>query len=434
MSVLSKLRRRRRGAAAEGAPEALPREGRGEAAGRLDRLLRGAVHRRLAGFRGGRLVLREDGRETRFGPAGEAALSAAIDVHDPAFYRHVALGGHLGAAESYIRGQWDCDDLTALLRMFCRDFDTVEHLEHGTARAASWIGRLVYRFRRNTARGSRRNIAAHYDLGDDFFSLFLDPTMAYSCALFPRPDATLEEASREKFDRVCRKLALSPSDHVLEIGSGWGGFAVHAAGRYGCRVTTTTISQRQVEYARALVAERGLTDRVSVLDQDYRRLGGTFDKLVSIEMIEAVGWQYFDAFFGVCSARLKPDGLMLLQAITVPDQRFDRHRRGDDFIQQYIFPGGCLPSLGAICRSLGRATDLRVVGLEDITAHYPPTLAQWRERLRARADEARELGLCDELLRLFEFYFSYCEAGFRERLIGDAQILLAKPAWRGEGY
>jgi len=257
--------------------------------------------------------------------------------------------------------------------------------------------------------------------------------MAYSCAVFPRPDSTLHEASVAKFDRVCRKLALTADDHVLEIGSGWGGFAVYAAGQYGCRVTTTTISRKQYEYTRQRVEAAGLADRVTVLFEDYRVLQGTFDKLVSIEMIEAVGYQYFDSYFRVCSERLKPHGMMLLQAIVIPDQRYDRYRRSADFIQRYVFPGGCLPSPGAICRSLGRATDLQLFHLEDITAHYAETLSHWRQRFRANLDQVRRQGFSDEFIRTWEFYFSYCEGGFRERMIGDVQMLLTKPACRSGG-
>jgi cyclopropane-fatty-acyl-phospholipid synthase len=304
------------------------------------------------------------------------------------------------------------------------------NLERGPARLLSPLHRIAHLLRRNTASGSRRNISAHYDLGNDFFSLFLDETMAYSCAIFSRADSSLYEASVTKFDRICRKLELTADDHVLEIGSGWGGFAIHAAQRYGCRVTTTTISPRQHEFTRRQVEAAGLGERVTVLCEDYRALTGSYDKLVSIEMIEAVGHEYFDTYFRVCSDRLKPDGMMLLQAIVIPDQRYDRYRRSADFIQRYIFPGGCLPSIGAICRSLGRATDLRLFHLEDITPHYAETLAQWRQRFGANLDRIGKLGFSEDFLRTWEFYFCYCEGGFRERVIGDVQVLLTKPACR----
>jgi len=395
-----------------------------------DKILRRMVWRRLESIADGRLVI-EDGAERRtFGSHYDSSLAATVWVRDPRFYRHLVLGGSLGAAESYIRGYWDCDDLTSLVRIFCRNAAVSTNLERGPARLLSPLHRIGHLLRRNTTSGSRRNIEAHYDLGNDFFSLFLDETMAYSCAIFSPPDSNLYEASVAKFDRICRKLELSADDHVLEIGSGWGGFAIHAAQRYGCRVTTTTISPRQYEFTRGQVAAAGLGDRVTVLCEDYRALTGSYDKLVSIEMIEAVGHEYFDTYFRACSDRLKSDGMMLLQAIVIPDQRYDRYRRSADFIQRYIFPGGCLPSIGAICRSVGRVTDLCLFHLEDITPHYAETLARWRQRFEANLDRIRKLGFGEDFTRTWEFYFCYCEGGFRERVIGDVQILLTKPRCR----
>jgi cyclopropane-fatty-acyl-phospholipid synthase len=283
---------------------------------------------------------------------------------------------------------------------------------------------------RNTLAGSQANIAAHYDLGNDFYALFLDETMTYSCGIFEQEDSTLEEASLAKYDRICRKLALKPEDEVLEIGTGWGGFAIYAAGRYGCRVTTTTISRAQFDLARPRIAEAGLEDRVTLLLKDYRHLTGSYDKLVSIEMIEAVGFEYFDTFFSVCSERLKDDGLMCLQAITIADQVFDRYRRSHDFIRSHVFPGSCLISLGALSASLARATDLRLIHLEDLTPHYARTLKLWRERFFANLDQVRALGYPETFIRLWEFYLCYCEGGFAERYIGDVQMVLAKPGNR----
>ena len=370
----------------------------------------------------------DGGNHQEFGRCAEDSLTANIEIRDPRFYRHLVFGGSLGAAEAYIRGYWTCDNLVDLVRIFCRNAAASAGLEGGPARILSPLARIGHWLKRNTPSGSRQNIAAHYDLGNEFFSAFLDETMAYSCAIFPCAQSTLHEASVAKFDRICQKLALESNDRVLEIGTGWGGFALHAAREYGCRVTTTTISRKQYEYSRQQVAAAGLSDRVTVLCEDYRALTGSFDKLVSIEMIEAVGHQYFDTFFRVCSERLKPHGMMLLQAIVIPDQRFERYRRSVDFIQRYIFPGGCLPSIGAICQSLGRATDLQLSHLEDITAHYAETLALWRRRFRANLDQVRGLGFSEEFIRTWAFYFCYCEGGFRERAIGDVQILLTKPA------
>lgn len=395
-----------------------------------DKILRRMVWRRLQSLASGRLVIEEGVEHRTFGSNRDHSLTSTVRVRDPRFYRHLVLGGSLGAAEAYIRGYWDCDDLVSLVRIFCRNAAVSTNLEHGPARLLSPLYRIAHLLRRNTKTGSRRNIAAHYDLGNDFFSLFLDETMAYSCALFPQADSTLYEASVAKFDRICRKLELKPEDHVLEIGSGWGGFAIHAARQYGCRVTTTTISVRQYEFTRKQVETAGLGEKITVLCEDYRALAGSYDKLVSIEMIEAVGYEYFDTYFRVCSDHLKPDGMMLLQAIVIPDQRYDRYRRSVDFIRRYIFPGGCLPSIGAICRSLGRVTDLRLFHLEDITPHYAKTLAHWRQRFSTNLDRIEKLGFSEEFLRTWEFYFCYCEGGFRERVIGDVQILLTKPECR----
>lgn len=388
------------------------------------------VFRRLANLSQDRLTLVDgDGRRT-FGPSVAGESPVELHVRDSRFYRSLAFGGSIGAAEAYILGYWDCDHLVELMRLFCRDTTVSGGLEGGLARLTRPVRKMAHRLRGNTLGGSRRNIAAHYDLGDEFFALFLDETMAYSCGIFPNPQATLREASLAKFERVCRKLRLSEQDHIMEIGSGWGGFAVYAAQKYGCRVTTTTISSRQYQFTLRRVQEEGLSDRVTVLCEDYRNLAGQFDKLVSIDMIEAVGYEYFDTYFKACSDLLKPDGMMLLQAITIPDQRFDRYRRSVDFTQRYIFPGGCLPSLGTICGSLGRGTDMQPVHLEDLTAHYARTLEHWRRRLIANIDEIRALGFSEEFLRLWEFYFCFCEAGFRERMIGDVQLLLCKPQCR----
>ena len=396
----------------------------------LDGRLRQMVFRRLANLSEGRLtVVDGDGRHT-FGPSVAGASTVELHVRDSRFYRRLALGGSMGAAEAYLSGYWDCDPLVELMRLFCRDTTVSGGMEGGPARLAGPVRKIARRFQKNTLGGSRRNVAAHYDLGDDFFSLFLDDTMAYSCGIFPNPQSTLREASLAKFERVGRTLQLCGDDQLVEIGSGWGGFALYAAKNYGCRVTTTTISKRQYEFTLRRVREEGLADRVTVLCDDYRNLAGQFDKLVSIEMIEAVGYEYFDTYFKACSNLLKPDGMMLLQAITIPDQRFDRYRRSVDFIQRYVFPGGCLPSLGSICRSLGRVTDLRPVQLDDLTPHYARTLEIWRRRFDENIDKVRALGFSEEFLRLWEFYFCYCEAGFRERIIGDVQLLLCKPQCR----
>ena len=377
-------------------------------------------------LREGRLVLAEDGRRRRrFGPPG-AALSATVRLHDDRFWRALPRGS-LALAEAYMDGSWDCDDLVTLVRIGAREIPRIDRWRRPFLPARRALTRLP----RNTRSAARRHIAAHYDLGNDMFRLFLDETMTYSCAVFESPDMTLREAQEAKLDRVCRKLELTPDDHVVEIGSGWGSFALHAAGRYGCRVTTTTISREQHAVATERVREAGLDDRVAVLLVDYRDLRGRFDKLVSIEMIEAVGWQYFDLFFHRCSELLRPNGLMLLQAITIDDRAYSLEKATRSFVNQLIFPSGCLPSVEVIRRCGARATNMRMVDLEDITQHYPETLQRWRENFIRAEARAEQLGYDRRFRRLWELYFAWCEGGFRERRIGDVQALLAKPAYRG---
>ena len=305
-----------------------------------------------------------------------------------------------------------------------------EGMDSGWAFLSERIGEFLHKLNKNTHNGSLKNIVAHYDLGNDFFSLFLDETMAYSCGIFESPESTLRDASVAKFDRMCRNLDLTPADHLLEIGSGWGGFAIHAAKEYGCRVTTTTISREQYREAQRRVKEENLDERVNVLDKDYRLLTGTYDKLASIEMIEAVGHHYLDKFFAVCSSLLKPDGMMGLQAITVTDQRYNTHKKLGSFINKYIFPGSNLVSVGAMCRSVAKKTDMQLVHLYDITVHYARTLREWRQRFEVKLDRVRTLGMSEEFIRMWIFYLAYCEAGFATRWTQDFQLFFAKPACR----
>lgn len=387
------------------------------------------VRRQIERLAEGEVTLVDGPEIFRYGQAPD--LRATIAVHDPRFYQDVALGGSLGAAESYIAGRWSCDDLTALCRIFARNLDVADDLEQGWARFTAPLAKSFHWLRRNTQRGSRQNIRAHYDLGNDFFRLFLDETMNYSCGVFESRTSSMKDASVSKMDLICRKLALQPKDHLLEIGTGWGALAIHAATRYGCRVTTTTISSEQYEWAREAVRRAGVGERVEVLLADYRDLGGRFDKLVSVEMIEAVGHEFLDTYFGQCSRLLQPDGMMLLQAITMADHRYESYRRSVDFIQRFVFPGSCLPSVAAMCGSVARATDLRLTHLQDITPHYAETLRRWRSQFLERQDDVRRLGFSDQFIRLWEFYLCYCEAGFEERTIGDVQLVLAKPQYKG---
>lgn len=396
--------------------------------GLLDRLARRIVTRRLADLRRGEITLSDNSGACRVGQADD--LHVSLRVHRPRFFRSAIAGGAMSVAESYLRGDWDCDDLTGLFRIFIRNRESAYRLDSGIARLAGMAHRTIHWLRGNTRRRSRKNIGAHYDLGNDFFRLWLDETMAYSSGVFPHPTATLAEASREKFDRICRKLDLQPRDQVLEIGAGWGGFALHAAREYGCRVTTTTISREQRLAANDRVRTAGLADRIAVLDRDYRDLEGKYDKLASIEMIEAVGHKYLDAFFRKCGELLRPDGSLVLQAIVMPDRYYDEYLRTIDFIRTYVFPGGCLPSLGAMLASAARTTDLRFVHAEDFAPHYAETLRRWRTAFHDRLDEVRALGYPERFIRMWDYYLCQCEAVFEERHVGVLQIQFDKPLCR----
>ncbi|MDJ0940866.1 MAG: cyclopropane-fatty-acyl-phospholipid synthase family protein [Woeseiaceae bacterium] len=395
---------------------------------RLDKLARRIVRRRMESIRDGQIVVSENGRHETFGNLTPAMpLTAQLTIKDPRFYSEVAFGGVIGSGEAFIHDYWSCDELTTLVRILLRNRDVLTDMNSGAAILTRPLQRLFHRLNRNTKDGSRRNISAHYDLGNDFYQLWLDDRMMYSSAVYERPDMPLEIASTAKLDRICRKLRLTADDHLVEIGSGWGGFAIYAAKNYGCRVTTTTISEQQHEYARDAIAAAGVEDRVELLFRDYRDLDGQYDKLVSIEMIEAVGWQFHDTFFRKCSDLLKPDGEMLLQAITMADQYYEGYKNTVDFIRRYIFPGGCLTSVTAMSETLTRVTDMRSVHIEDIGPHYATTLRDWRERFNAKLDEVRALGYSDEFIRMWTYYLCYCEGAFIERTIGNVQMHIAKP-------
>ena len=401
--------------------------------GRLDRMARRATLGRLAELREGELTLVEADSRAMFGtPCDAFPIHVTLNVHDVRFYSALAFRGSLGAGETYMAGLWSCDDLPGLVRLLIRNRGVLERFESGLARLATPLLRCFGWLRRNTRAGSRRNIAEHYDLGNEFYELFLDETMTYSCAVFESSKMKLREAQIAKYDRLCRKLQLAPADHVLEIGTGWGGFALHAASTYGCRVTTTTISREQHDYAKARIDRAGLSDRVELLMDDYRDLSGMYDKLVSIEMVEAVGARFLETFLRACSDRLKPDGAMALQAITIAEQEYAQHTKTVDFIKRYIFPGSCLVSVEALCRAATRATDLKPVHLEDITPHYAQTLGLWCDRFLARLDDVRAMGFPDEFIRMWEYYLRYCQGAFAERYIGDIQMVFHKPLCRAE--
>jgi cyclopropane-fatty-acyl-phospholipid synthase len=397
----------------------------------FQKVARKAVFALLRSLSHGRITLREQDSTHVFGPkTEEPALEATLTVHDPRFYAKVLLGGSVGAGEAYMSGYWSADNLATVVQIAAMNQSVRDGVDEGWMRIYAPLHQWYHFMRRNTFRGSRNNIIAHYDLGNDFYRLFLDDTMTYSCAVFEGEDRSLKSAQIAKYDRICKKLQLTADDNLLEIGTGWGGFAIHAATTTGCRVTTTTISDQQFELATQRVAEAGLSHRITILQTDYRELEGQYDKLVSIEMIEAVGHQYLDTFFKVCSKLLKPDGMMLLQAITIADHAFDAYKHSVDFIRRYIFPGSCLPSVTAMSRSIAGQTDLRIFHLEDITPHYARTLRLWREQFFAQIEKVKKLGYDDVFVRMWDFYLSYCEGGFRSRHIGDIQILLTKPMCR----
>ncbi len=393
-----------------------------------DTLSRAATNQVLNRLRNGRIEVLEDGRQRGFGPP-DADLRATVRINDPAAWRG-PIRGSVGLGETYVDGLWETDDLVTLIRIAARELRQLDGIRGLVARPRGLMHRVRRLVPENTRGGARTNISAHYDLGNDLFAAFLDHRMMYSCAVFPNEDATLEEAQLAKLDRISERLHLGPNNHLLEIGTGWGGMAIHAARKTGCRVTTTTISRAQYDLATRRVREAGLEDRVTVLLEDYRDLSGRYDRLVSVEMIEAVGWQYFDEYFRRCDELLTDDGLMLLQAITIDDGIYEIEKASRSFANTHVFPGGCLPSEGLIASSLARVTSMRQVWIDDITAHYPPTLAAWRERFFAAWDRLRSQGYDERFRRLWDFYLSSSEAGFRERRIGDVQVLLAKPRWR----
>ncbi len=398
----------------------------------LDRVLRNRLLAQLGRLDHGRLVIEDALGTCELGSMSRAApaLQVHIQVGDPAFYRAIAINGSVGAGEAYMNGHWRCDDLVALVRLLVRNRDLLDGMETALASLGGWAMRAWHNLRRNTRVGSRRNIAAHYDLGNDFFGLFLSPDLMYSSALWAGADDTLEAASARKLDHICRKLDLRAGDRVIEIGTGWGGFAVHAARHYGCHVTTTTISREQHAMAARRVEEAGLGDRVTLLLNDYRDLDGNYDKLVSIEMIEAIGAQYQDQYFAKLGRLLKPDGVALVQAITIEDHRYAKAVKAVDFIKRHVFPGSFIPSVSAMLESKTRASDLGLIHLEDFGLSYARTLQAWRERFLTQLPRVRGQGFDDRFIRLWEFYLAYCEGGFRERSIGVAHLLLARPGYR----
>ena len=390
-------------------------------------LLRRGVMRQLSQLKNGHLVVIENGERLMFGDCS-AGLVAEVHIHDTNLWGMIASSGSIGAGEAFIHGYWSSPDLTKVVRVLVSNMAVLDAMEDGLARLGRPLIRALHWINRNTRKGSQKNIAAHYDLGNEMFEQFLDPTMMYSAAQFLSEDDTLEQAQLNKLQRICQKLDLKPEDHLLEIGTGWGSMALFAAQHYGCKVTTTTLSKEQFDYTKARIEALGLQDQVTLLLEDYRDLTGQYDKLVSIEMIEAVGHRFLPSYFKQCSHLLKPHGLMLLQAITIREQRYEQAKTSVDFIQRYIFPGGALPSVQKMLEIVGKDTDMNLMHMEDFGLHYAKTLRLWHENFRRAHGRLTELGYDEYFLRLWEFYLCYCEGGFLERSIGTAQLLLAKPA------
>ena len=351
---------------------------------------------------------------------------ANITINHPKAYKSILMEGSVGAGASYIDGYWDTDDLQKLITMIIKNDALFNQIESPIARFFSFMRTINYKLKINSIRRAKENILAHYDLGNDFFKLILDPSMMYSCALYKPSDISLEEASQNKIRAICNALQLKPSDHILEIGTGWGGFACFAAKEYGCKVTTTTISEKQYLYVNEKINQLGLNHQIKLLKEDYRKLSGQYDKVVSIEMIEAVGHKYFDTFFQQCHQLLKPGGLFFLQAIVINDQAYEAAKNEVDFIKKYIFPGGCLPSVHSISKSIADKTTLQLLSFEDIGHHYVSTLNDWHKNLLTNKDEILAQGFTESFIRTWEFYFCYCAAGFQTNYISDIHALWRK--------
>lgn len=405
-----------------------------DAFGAIDRFLRQRMIDQLRGLRGGELRLIDAMGDICLGDGADAGLRATLRVLDPEFYRCVAGNGSVGAGEAYMASLWRCDDLVALMRLLVRNRDLLDGMEGGVAKLGGMAMRALHALRRNTRDGSRRNISAHYDLGNPLFKLFLDDELMYSSAIFASAEDSLGTASLRKLARICEKLDLKPHDHLLEIGTGWGGMALYAAKNFGCRVTTTTISREQHALASERIAAAGLSDRVTLLLEDYRDLRGQYDKLVSVEMVEAIGHQYLDTYMAKCSSLLKDDGLALIQAITIEDHRYRQALHSVDFIKRHIFPGSFIPCVSVLIDAAARAGELRLLNLEDIGPSYARTLRHWRQRFLDRIEDVRALGYDERFERMWEFYLCYCEGGFTERSISVAQLLLARSGNRRTEY
>ena len=391
----------------------------------LSKIFRNALLKKFKNLQYGYIVLIDNDKRFTFGKKSEK-LQTEVTINSQEFYVLLGSGGVLGVSEAFMAGYWNSTNLVVLLQIVLKNKRLMDSLDSGFARLIQPINKQIHKRHQNTLTGSKNNILAHYDLSNDFYKLWLDPTMTYSCGYFNKKNSTLESASIEKIDRICRKLHLSSSDTLLEIGTGWGSFSTHAAKNYGCKITTTTISDAQFQYAEKLFKKEGLESQINLVNIDYRNLEGQYDKIVSIEMIEAVGYQYIPEYFKKVSSLLKPDGLLAIQGITYNDQNFDDYKNSVDFIKKYIFPGSCLISLSQVIDVMKVHTDLALVDMEDITQHYTETLKRWRENFLNVLPDVRKLGFSEAFIKMWEFYFVFCEAGFLERNIGDVQMIIAK--------
>ena len=353
-----------------------------------------------------------------------------VTIHSNEFYVFLGSGGVTGVAEAYMAGYWTADNLVLLLQIVLKNKKILLSLDSGFAKLINPINKLIHWSKQNTLKGSKQNILAHYDLSNDFYKLWLDPTMTYSCGYFNNDSVSLEQASIEKIDRICRKLKLNENDHILEIGTGWGSFSLYAAKQYGCTIDTVTISDAQYEYASRKIESSGLGSKINIFNKDYRKIEGQYDKIVSIEMIEAVGHQFIPQYFSKISSLLKEDGLLVIQGITYNDQNFEQYKNSVDFIKKYIFPGSCLISVAQISDVIKEYTDLAIVDMEDITKHYAETLNRWKVNFMKVTPEVKRMGFSEAFIKMWEFYFVFCEAGFLERNIGDIQLVFSKSGAR----
>ncbi len=393
----------------------------------IERRASAVFTRLMERLRIGSLAVRfPDGTRRSFGDP-DSGLRSEIRIHSYRFFRRLITSADIGIGESYVEGEWDADDLTRVLIIFCENMELIDERSLLTYKLFRWANRFRHALRRNTVNGSRKNISHHYDLGNEFYRLFLDETMMYSCGVYTERQGTLEQAQRNKLDKLIEKARIGPDDHVLEIGSGWGSFAIEAVRATGCRVTTTTISKEQFKVVQERVREADLEDRITPLLCDYRKLEGRFDKIVSIEMLEAVGHEYYGTFFRTIDRLLKPNGLAVIQVITIPDQRYADYRRSTDWIQKHVFPGAVVPSLEALSRAMTRDSQLMVESLENIGIHYARTLRDWRERFQQKLSEAESLGYDSRFQRMWNYYLCYCEAGFATRILNDLHLVLTRP-------